>query len=302
MMTFQPFKFAFVLCLVLGLAGMLLPAGAAETETQIKIPVVIQNLPPGKMVTGPPFQGIEIQVRGPAARLSSLADLKLQYILDLSAMEAGIHTVPVRVDRLNLPQGLSVVSLHPPSLQVHLETETRKEVAVVVFFKGTPAPGFFVAKTATDPQKVVLRGPKRVLDTIENVSTLPIDVSDASESFRKEISLNLVADLEMLTPKTPIFADITLSEEILTKRFSNIKVLGNDPQHAFEITPPVITIDVKGPAKLLENLASSPEFKVYLDIKGLAPGVYVRRASLELPVGTTLISAAPEIFTIRITE
>ena len=298
----QSFKVAFVLCLALGLAGMPLPAGTNENETQIKVPVVVRNLPPGKMVTGPPFQGIEISMRGPATLLSSLPDLKLQYVLDLSTMETGIHSVPVRVEQLNLPQGLSVVSLQPPSIQVRLETEARKEVAVTVFFKGTPAPGYFVAQTATTPGKVLLRGPKRVLDTVENVSTIPIDVSNVSESFKKEITLDLSADLEMPTPKIPILAEITLSEIIQTKSFSNIKVQGNNSQHAFEITPPVITIDVKGPATLLETLTSSPDFKVYLDIRGLVPGVYVRRASLELPVGMTLISAAPEIFTIRIAE
>ncbi len=50
--------------------------------------------------------------------------------------------------------------------------------------------------------------------------------------------------------------------------------------------PPVITINVKGPAKLLESLSTSPDFNVYVDIKGLDPGVYVRRATLELPVKT----------------
>jgi hypothetical protein len=298
----QTFKLAFVLCLAFGLTGILLPADAQESETQIKVPVVAQNLPPGSMVTGPPFQGIEIHVRGPAALLSTLPDLKLQYVLNLSAMKTGNHTVPVLVGQLNLPQGLSVVSIQPQSIQVRLETEARKEVAVIVFFKGTPASGYFVAKTSTTPNGVLLRGPKQVLDTVENVSTLPIDVSDVSESFRKEITLDLSEGLEVVTPKTPILAEITISEEILTKSFPNIAVRGNDSRHAYEITPPVITIDVKGPVRLLETLSSSPVFRVYVDIKGLKPGVYVRRATLELPVETTLISAVPEIFTVRIIE
>ncbi len=282
--------------------GILPPANAQESETQIKVPVVAQKLPPGNMITGPPFQGIEIHIRGPAALLSTLPDLKLQYVLDLSAMKTGNHTVPILVDQLNLPQGLSVVSIQPQSIQVRLETEARKEVAVIVFFKGAPAPGYFVAKTTTVPNGVFLRGPKQVLDTIENVSTHPIDVSDVSESFKKEITLDLSEDLDVLTPKTPILAEITISEEILTKYFPNIAVQGNDSQYVYEITPPVITIGVKGPAKLLELLSSSPKFRIYVDIKGLDPGVYVRRATLELPVETTLISATPEIFTVRITE
>jgi len=301
-MMSQTFKLALTFCLLFGLTGFLPPANAQEGESQIKVPVVTQNLPPGSIVTDPSFQGIEIHVRGPAALLATLPDLKLEYILDLSAMKTGIHTVPIHIGQLNLPHDLSVVSIQPPSIQVHLETEARKEVDVTVFFKGTPAPGYFISKTSTAPSGVLLRGPKHVLDKIKNVSTYPIDVTDVSESFKKEISLDLSNGLEVLSPKTPILAEISVSEEILTKIFPDISVKGNDSQHTYEITPPVITISVKGPAKLLESLSTSPDFNVYVDIKGLDPGVYVRRATLELPVETTLISATPEIFTVRITK
>jgi YbbR domain-containing protein len=299
-MTSRTFKRVVLLCLVFGLTGILFPADARESESQIKVPVIIQNLPPETMVTGPSFQGIELHVRGPAERLAALRDLKLQYVLNLSAMKTGNHTVPVRIEQLNLPQGLTVVSIQPQTIQVHLEKAFRKKVAVTVFFKGTPASGYFVAHTSAVPGEVLLRGPQRVLHEVKNVSTHPVDVSGVSESFKKEITLDLSQGLDVVTPKTPILAEITISEEILTTRFTGIAVQGNDSPHAYEITPAAISIVVKGPATLLESLSSSPDFSVYVDIKGLEPGVYVRRASLVLPVGTTLVSAEPEIFTIRI--
>jgi YbbR domain-containing protein len=301
MMT-QTLKRVLILCLVFGLTKALLPVDVHAAETQIKVPVVLQNIPSGNMVTGPPFHGIEIHVRGPAALLSTLPDLKLQYLLDLAGMQTGYHTVPVQIDRLNLPPEMSIVSVQPPSIQVHLVPEVRKVISVIVFFKGSPSPGYVVGKTAAAPGRVILRGPKQALDTRENIATYPIDVSGVSESFKKEITLDLPEDLEVVAPKTPIMAEITILEEILTKNLPNITVQGNDSRHAYEITPPVITIDVKGPAKLLESLSSTPDFRVYVDIKGLGPGVYVRRATLELPVETTLVSASPEIFTVRITE
>ena len=277
-------KLILALCLAFGLAGTQMPADAHAGEIQIKVPVVVQNPPPGTMVTGPPFQGIEIHVRGPAALLSTLPGLKLQYVLDLSGMKAGNHTVSVLAGRLNLPQGLSIVSIQPQSIQVRLETEARKNVEVIVFFKGNPAPGYFVVQTTATPARILLRGPKQILESVDAISTHPIDVSNVTESFKKEITLDLPENLETVTLKTPIMAEITIGEEIVTKSFSNIPVQGNDVQHAYEITPPVITIHVKGPAKLLGTLSSVPDFRVYVDIKGLAPGVYVRRAALELPV------------------
>jgi len=41
---------------------------------------------------------------------------------------------------------------------------------------------------------------------------------------------------------------------------------------------------------------------VYVDLKGLPPGTYVKRATITLPVKTALIGVTPEMFTIKISS
>ena len=298
----QTLRFVVFLSLVIGMTGLLLATDAIQNESHIKVPVTAQNLPRGTLLTGSPIQGIEIHLRGPAEILSTLPNLKLHYVLDLSALGAGSHSVPIRIDQLNLPQGLTVVNIEPQSIQIQLETEANKEVRVTVFYKGSPATGYFVAQTSATPKKVMIRGPKQALDEITSVCTYPVDVSGIADSFKKEITLDLPNDLEALTPRSPIQVTVTISEEIQTKHFSGILVQSNTAEHNCKISPPVISMDVKGPVNLLETLTSAPGFSVYADIKGLEPGVYVRRATIELPVATILVDVSPEVFTVTISD
>jgi hypothetical protein len=39
---------------------------------------------------------------------------------------------------------------------------------------------------------------------------------------------------------------------------------------------------------------------VLVELKNLSPGVYVRRATITLPVKTTLVKVEPELFTVKI--
>jgi len=278
----------------------LLASDTTANESHIKVPIEVENLPPGTLLTSPSVPGIEIQVQGPDAIRNRLADFNLQYRLDLSHLEPGRHTVPIQISQLDLPRGLSIVKFQPQAIPIHLELEARKEVPITVFFKGTPAPGYFVVQTLAHPALVMLRGSKQDLDKIESVSTHPIDVGGIVDSFKKEITLDLPQHIDTITLKDPIVVTVEISEEIQTKQFKAVLVEILGSQDRSEINPAFISMDIKGPVKLLEGLTKHPEFKVYVDIKNLDPGVYVRRATIELPVGTTLIKVKPEIFTVTI--
>jgi YbbR domain-containing protein len=51
---------------------------------------------------------------------------------------------------------------------------------------------------------------------------------------------------------------------------------------------------------VIEKLYGTNGVQVYVDLKGLKPGIYNKRATITLPVKTTLIDATPEIFKVKI--
>ena len=171
-------------------------------------------------------------------------------------------------------------------------------MAVVIV--GAPAPGYLVAEATVKPGWVVLRGPQAVLVGIEKIATNPIDCSALSESFRKEITLDLAEYVAIVFPPDPIIAQVNIQEMVIVKAFQDLAVIGRNTQYSFNITPPVIEIEVKGPYTVINDLENNLEFEIYVDLKNLQPGVYVRRATIALPVTTALVGVSPEIFTVTI--
>ena len=295
---------ALALLLAFGLVFAQLQAKAAQesVEASIKIPIRWVNLAPGLIVTGPSVQGIEIQVAGSADRMQGLQKALLKYDLDLSGLGNGIHTIPIKPEASKLPDGIAIAKLTPPTITIHIDREIKKELPIVVSVEGEAALGFHVAGISTTPRKAVLSGPQFILDDIEHISTNPIDVSGASETFKKEITLNLAEGVTVVFPEGPILAQVDIAEKTITRTFQNLPLAGRNTELPYSITPPDITLDVKGPANVVNTLETGEAFVVYVDLNGLKPGVYVRRATIILPVTTMLVGVSPEIFTVTIKE
>lgn len=282
--------------------ALMVSAAPDTVDANIKIPVVTSKVAQGLIMVGPSVKGIEIQVAGSAKRMKVLQESKLEYELDLTGLNDGIHTIPIVPEQIRLPQGISILKLNTRSITLRIDKEIRKKIPIAVSLHGEAAPGFHVTEALAMPDRAVLRGPRHILDDIEHVSTNPIDLAGASEPFKKEITLDLMESVTVLFPSGPILVQIGIAEKMITKTFQDLEIAGRNTDFSFRVTPPTITIDVKGPANIVNTLKTSKEFDVYMDLDALKPGVYVRRATITLPVATALVGVRPEIFTVTIKE
>ena len=269
---------------------VLLP-GSSSQKADVFIPVDIGEVPEGLTIIGPKLNGIELRVSGPKKLITALPNLQLRYLLDVSNVHIGANPISIDLSRIQLPKGILPISLHPSFLTVKVENEIKKELPVAISFSGSPVPGFFVANAVAKPSSVILRGPETAFD-----------LKGLSESFKKEIPLDLVENLDIISSSKIILTEISIKEEILTRKFENIPVVGEDTAYTCLITPPSINIAVKGPANILKKLQIESDIKVYLDLKDLKPGVYARRAAITLPIKTILVRVNPEIFTVKISN
>ena len=269
-------------------------------ETEIRIPVEPSNIPQGLILVGSPFKEIELRVRG---SLSALADLSRNiphFNLDLSGVAAGVVSIPINPDMIRLPGEVKIIRINPAYLTVQVDRLKKKKVPVKVTVSGDPASRYLISATRAEPSAVSLCGPEAVIRLIEEVLTKPIDVTGRSEPFKKEIALELTAGVRVCSETGIILAEIKISEKDSVRRFTDILVAGQNTPFEFSISPGGITIEIKGPQNVIENLQPQKDIQVLVDLKDLGPGVYVRRATIKLPVKTTLINVEPELFTVKI--
>jgi YbbR domain-containing protein len=289
-----------ILFFFIGIGIFLLWPYASIQEADIFIPVDSEKIPEGLIVTNGPFTGIEVHVRGPKSIIRTLSDLKIQYTIDLSGVNIGVNFIPIHQAKIPLPNGISILKINPDSITVKVENEIKKKLPVNISLTGKPAKGFMVVGSKAKPMSVILRGSEDTLSQMDKVSTQPINIKGLSGSFKKEVALDLVENLKLVDSSKIILANVFIEEQLTTKTFDNIPVQGDGSLYIYRITPPVITIKVKGPVNMIEKLYGSNGVQVYVDLKGLKPGVYNKRATITLPVKTTLIDAKPEIFKVKI--
>ncbi len=265
------------------------------------MPVVLEHIPPGLIATELQ-KGIEVRVRGPKSVIEGLSKSELRYKLELPDTEVGVKVIPIKKEHIRLPKELSIIEVMPSFLTLHVVREIKKELPVIVSFSGNPASGFFISDALAKPLSVIIKGPEHILSPMDKALTKPIDVTGLSESFQKEIALILPEGLEKIVPSGPILGKIVITEMIVTRKFRNIVVQGENTPYAFSIAPPVIEIEVKGPVNILEKLQTEAGIHVLVNLKDLKPGVYVRRATITLPLKTSLVGVNPEIFTVKIMD
>jgi len=257
----------------------------------------------GLAVATPAVRELQVRVRGPQVRLNALAASSLPaYVQPLEGLGAGVHSLTVEKKRIVLPAGITVVAVRPPTLVISLESRVYKKVPVVISLKGRPAAGFTVGDAVPDPPVVTLQGPRSVLVPLTRVFTRPVDVSDTASSFAREILLDLPKTVEPFESNGVVVARISVVGKIVTLVFERVAVGARGGRLPWRITPTAVDLQIRGPENVLEALRSDMGSRVYLDLAGLKPGVYVRRAVIDLPPGVQLVSAEPGLFTVTLRE
>ena len=291
-----------ILLFFIGVGIFLLWPYASIQEADIFIPVDSEKIPEGLIITNAPFTGIEVHVRGPKSIIRTFSDLKIKYTIDLSGVNIGVNVIPIHQAQISLPNGISILKINPDWITVKVENEIKKKLPVNISLTGKPAKGFMVVGLKAEPMSVILRGSEDTLGQMDKVSTKPINIKGLSGSFKKEVALDLVQNLKLVDSSKIILATVFIKERLATKTFDNIPVQGDGSLYVYRTTPPAITIKVKGPVNMIEKLFGSNGVQVYVDLKGLKPGVYNKRATITLPVKTTLTDAKPEIFKVKIID
>ena len=269
-------------------------------EIDILIRVEPHNIPQGLILVGPPFKKIELRVRGSRAALEDLSHNLPWYDLDLSGVAVGVESIPVNPEMIQLPGEVKIVRINPAYLTVKVDRWKKKQVPVKVTVSGDPASHHFISNTLSEPATVWLCGSEVVVSFIDQISTKPIDVTGQSESFKKEIALDLTAGVEVCSSTGIVLAEISIAEIDVIRRFNDVLVEGQNTSFQFSISPPSMAVEIKGPQSIVENIQPQNDIRVRVELKDLNPGVYVRRATITLPVKTTLVSAEPGLFTVKV--
>jgi YbbR domain-containing protein len=179
-----------LVALLLSLTLFIVVHGDRDSSMSFALGVAYTE-PEGRVMTSRPIDTVRVTVRGPWTRLRNF-DPEQSHIkpllVDLSTVSDGDDYV-FPESSINVPAGLRVASINPPSVRVQFEERQTKVVAVKPDFEGQPARGYSLTDVMVTPSHVSVRGPKGIVSALTEVHTEPIKIEGVANGGEERVAL-----------------------------------------------------------------------------------------------------------------
>jgi len=151
---------------------------------------VSYNRPRGFVIINP-VPTVHVRLSGSKKAIRKLNPQTVGVTVELSQRQAGMVSINLGAESVTAPEGLEVVSIEPPSIQVELAREVTQRLPVVAKLTGEPAAGAVVGDPEVFPNQVMVTGPDSMVTRIDHLSTIPISLDGRAITF--EVSVPMVA-------------------------------------------------------------------------------------------------------------
>lgn len=267
------------------------------------VPVVVQHDPApnglelGEVVAEPD----SVEVFGPASVIERVVAARASIIIQESGIDVDQDIELVAIDELG--EAVAQVDVEPQSSHVTIpvfsdrETRTLPVNAIVT---GDPAAGFEVASVTVNPPVVLVEGDADQLAELVRVDTDQIPMTGVSSDRTVTIGLDLPTGV-LAVGDEQVQVEITLRPVTATRSFSaGVRLIGAGRGLSYDVDADRILVTIGGSVADLDRLTGTAVV-VDLDVTGLQAGTEIVPVSMDLPTGTTLVSASPASVSVTIT-
>ena len=165
------------LLLAIGLWTVVARSPVAEIE--MKVPIEFHNLPDNLEIDSASFTEAQIRIRGPERLIHQLQAADVHAEVDLASVQSGERTFDLTGRQVRVPQDLEVVQIIPAQFHLSFDNRETRTVEVRPRVTGNFASGLRVKQVIADPPNVMITGPRRRVEAVEDAITDPVDISGA---------------------------------------------------------------------------------------------------------------------------
>jgi YbbR domain-containing protein len=261
--------------------GFIAPQRRGEsTEMKFLTPLVLKNIPPKTEITSELVQSVGVLVRVPRALAKSINPNLFQVSIDLRNQLAGSFEYQLTQKNLTYnneppPPGLDVLQISPQQFTLTLEELAERTVAISPRLVGEVEKGMMLDSVTVTPAEVVVAGPKSIVDTLESVSTRPLDVEGLNTN------VEMLATLEAPAPQVRIVsadgtlyrADIKVTFTPMRVLLREIPVIFENAEYSYRASTQYVNALLEGSPASVANLSNRNVFAV-IDLSQYPPGDY----------------------------
>lgn len=231
-----------------------------------------------------------LKVTGPKSIVQTIASVVATIdVTDMSEAETTYQPAPVLYDKDGNEVDITRLTLSDSRVNVSAEILNTKEVAVVVLPTGTPAEGYTVTSIKTNPEKILLKGSKSVLNGINTIE-IPNDLISVEG---KDTDVNATVDVSEYIPEGASLVNLEestveitikvgkLREKVFSINSENIIVNGLSTGTKIKFDLSTIAVHISGLENDIEQL-SNETLKGSIDVTYQSIGVHEVELVLDL--------------------
>jgi YbbR domain-containing protein len=279
--------------------------GAEDMERNIYVDVVVRPPPDARdmiLVTQTPDR-VRVRLKGSRARLNSLRQEALPAVdVELKSREDSRYYF--EKEMFDLPTGVSVMQVVPPSLVFKWVPRAVRDIPVEVFLEGKLAPGLeWAGEPEVFPEAVEVDGPRDVVNSIRTVRSVQVDVSDLEEGVvQREIQL-VAAPANTSFDTQTVLVTLRVQAKLKVRVLSPLRVdaEGVVPR---ALRPRAVAARIRGPETLVDALNPASVLAIVsLSETSTKKGAVAVPVELRgLPDGIEVLGIEPSAITVLLNE
>jgi YbbR domain-containing protein len=277
--------------------------GAEDMERNVYVGVVVQPPPDAQdmiLVTETPDR-VRVRLRGSRARLNAIRQENLPPV-DVKLKTRDESRFYFEKEMFDLPTGVSVSQVVPPSLTFKWVPRATRELPVEVFLDGDLPSGLeWAGEPEVFPSSVEVEGPRDVVNAMRSVRSMEVDVSELREGVvQREIPLVGAppnTDFEAQTVLVTLRVKLKMADRVLSPL--RVDAEGVVPR---ALRPRAVAARIRGPEAIVKELnrasvlaivslsdtmVSKGSVSVPVELRGVPDGVEI--LAIEPPSVTVLL-------------
>jgi YbbR domain-containing protein len=253
-------------------------------------------------------RNVRVRLRGESDGVKSILDSDIEAYLDLDKYESeGQYHAPVQIRRKGsalVPEPLEM-TVNPLEVSVSLDKRINKTIPLAASVQGNAAAGFDLISYSVSPAELAVSGPLRIMESINEIKTDPIDIDGRKNDFRIMVNIANPNPL-LLSIRGDAYAELqcVIRPSVSVRNIDGIaiEITGLDISFEYDLGVKTGSVRLEARQSLLDNFSVQPGF-LSVDCSGITePGTYTLPVNVDLPDGFILSKLDPEEVAITITS
>jgi YbbR domain-containing protein len=247
----------------------------------------------------------EILVKGPESKVNSVKYVTGIYNLNGRKTNSTGEVIIVAVDDENeIIRGLNIDKKY---VDVSVEIVKQKEVNVEIEIEDKTTDEFNLKNYSYYPKTVLIEGPEKIINAIENVKTRVIDITDDLGTFSLNGKIIFPDAVQLSGLGENIINVYGEVEEVIIKEYEmgidSIAILNLDKEYTFKVINEIdsINIRMKAPKSVLDDIKKS-DIELQIDASDFIEGLNKGALKLNIDIDEIEFTLSEDLLAIEINK